>query len=399
MMTSQPPAPPTTRSAAPPPAKLLWLAVAASSVLVAAGGGAFYIASERSPDASPSGNIVITVRDGACSPNTITVPAGRETFKIVNQTNRTIEWEILDGVMVVEERENIVPGLSQTLSAQLSPGDYAMTCGLLANPRGVLHVTPLAGAAPVRPALVAYVGPLAEYRVFLATRSAALVTATEALAKAIEAQDLDQARTAYVEARGVYKQIEPAAKRFADLDSVINPTADYFDKREGDPAFVGFHRLEYGLFSSASTDGLQPIASRLLDDVKALKERVRAAKFTPDQMAGDAARLARTIADSRIGAGEDAYSKRDLADFDANLTGVDKIMTLLKPVAGKAAPDRFVDIESGVAAIRSELDTLRGGGGFPSYADVSPQARGSLAEKFKALADAIDKLNIEAGLG
>ncbi len=52
----------------------------------------------------------VTIQGNACDPNEITVPAGRTTFTIVNKSNRALEWEILDGVMVVEERENIAPG-------------------------------------------------------------------------------------------------------------------------------------------------------------------------------------------------------------------------------------------------------------------------------------------------
>ncbi|MDA4832745.1 cupredoxin domain-containing protein, partial [Enterobacter hormaechei] len=86
-------------------------------------------------------------------------------FNIVNKSDRALEWEILDGVMVLEERENIVPGFTQTFTAKLNPGTYQITCGLLNNPRGTLTVTPSAeaDAAAARPALVAFVGPLAEY--------------------------------------------------------------------------------------------------------------------------------------------------------------------------------------------------------------------------------------------
>ena len=35
--------------------------------------------------------------------------------------------------------------------------------------------------------------------------------------------------------------------------------ADYFEKREQDPGFIGFHRLEYGLFEQRSTQDLTPI--------------------------------------------------------------------------------------------------------------------------------------------
>ena len=65
----------------------------------------------------------------------LTVQPGKTVFKIKNASSRAIEWEILQGYMVVEERENIIPGFVQNLTATLMPGEYGMTCGLLSNPQ------------------------------------------------------------------------------------------------------------------------------------------------------------------------------------------------------------------------------------------------------------------------
>ncbi|MDR0259840.1 MAG: FTR1 family protein, partial [Comamonas sp.] len=57
--------------------------------------------------------VTIEINQGTCTPNAVTVPAGKVIFRIVNQSQRALEWEILDGVMVLEERENILPGMTQ----------------------------------------------------------------------------------------------------------------------------------------------------------------------------------------------------------------------------------------------------------------------------------------------
>lgn len=88
----------------------------------------------------------VVVTDKGCEPIALTVAAGKTMFKIKNTSKRAIEWEILQGYMVVEERENIIPGFVQNLTATLEPGDYGMTCGLLSNPKGSLKVT--ASTAP-----------------------------------------------------------------------------------------------------------------------------------------------------------------------------------------------------------------------------------------------------------
>src|SRR3990167_220844 len=122
--------------------------------------------------------VLVTIHPHSCEPNALSVPAVRASFRIVNRSDRAVEWEILDGVLVVEERENIAPGLSQVINANLLPGDYAITCGLLSNPRGTLHVTPTAAsdaAAKAKPSMVAFVGPLSEFRVYLSSQSSALI--------------------------------------------------------------------------------------------------------------------------------------------------------------------------------------------------------------------------------
>lgn len=375
-------------------------AVVGAGLLVVAGGAAFYYASTKVKTGPADGAITVTISEGKCDPNALTVPAGRTTFKIVNKSDRALEWEILDGVMVLEERENIVPGFTQTLTAKLNAGKYEITCGLLNNPRGTLTVTPSAeaDAAAARPALVAFVGPLAEYQVFLATQTSALVKGVQALDDAIKAGDIDKARDLYQKARLPYMQLEPMADRFADLHNAIDPVADYLEKREADAGFTGFHRIEYGLYSVKNLDGLAPVSAKLLADVTALKDRARSLRIPPDQIASGAARLIGTIASTRITAGEDRYSQTDLADFEANLAGVSRMMALMKPVVAQGSPTVIADIEARLAAVDSALKALRGPDGFPSYSDVNADSKKALATQMQALADSIGKLNAAVGL-
>lgn len=105
-------------------------------------------------DGPPTVNMTVT--DKGCEPAKLTVSAGKTVFMIKNASSRALEWEILQGVMVVEERENIIPGFTQKLTATLDAGDYGMTCGLLSNPKGTLSVTAKTGML-ARPDLMAEV--------------------------------------------------------------------------------------------------------------------------------------------------------------------------------------------------------------------------------------------------
>ena len=393
---------PTPASGTPPRA-LRW-AVAGSVIVMIAAGGLFYYASQlAAAKRKVHGNeVTVTIHPHSCEPNALTVPAGFNSFRIVNASERAVEWEILDGVLVVEERENIAPGLSQVINATLTPGDYAITCGLLSNPRGTLHVTPTAASeasARARPALVAFIGPLSEFRVYLSSQGNALTKAVDALSQAIAAGDLAQAQALYVPAREAYQRLAPAAQRLAELDNSINARADYFEKREQDPGFIGFHRLEYGLFEQRSTQGLTPIAQQLLANSVLLKQQLLAQSLPPEQLVSIVARTLHNLADTRASSGEEErYSHIDLNGFAANLQVTHKVVDLLRPLLNKNNADLLRTIDDASAALDAELDGLKTAQGFPTYDTVSAGQRQQISYKAKALADALDGIDPALGL-
>ena len=393
---------PNTPQASPPRA-LRW-AVAGSVVVMIAAGGLFYYASKMAAAKRQHNHdeVVVNINAHSCDPNELTVPAGRASFRIVNHSDRAVEWEILDGVLVIEERENIAPGLSQVINANLQPGDYAITCGLLSNPRGVLHVTPTAAsdaAAKAKPSMVAFVGPLSEFRVYLATQGSSLIKAVTALNQAIAGGDLAQAQTLYLPARAAYQRLAPAAQRLAELDNSINARADYFEKREQDPAFVGFHRVEYALFQQRSLDSLTPVAERLLADVTTLKQQLLAQSLPPEQLVNIVVRNLNTLADVRAASGEEErYSHADLNGFAGNLQTAHKVVELLRPMLTKSAPDLLPKIDAALSDFDSVLNSFKVKDGYATYDMVSGEQRKQIADKAQALADALDGIDPALGL-
>ncbi|WP_369978413.1 iron uptake system protein EfeO [Xanthomonas bundabergensis] len=381
--------------------RLMLLAVAASALLVIAGVAAFWYASgvaHKTPRAA--GNAVtVTIEGNTCQPNDINVPAGRTTFTIVNNSQRALEWEILDGVMVVEERENIAPGFSQIMTAKLSPGEFDITCGLLSNPRGKLRVTPSAAsdAEDARPSLVNYVGALAEYRVFLVMESGTLQDAAANLDAAIQAGDLAQARARYVQAHQSYKRIEPMAELFADLDTRLNARADYYEKREADPAFSGFHRIEHALYAQQDVAAARDASTRLVADVGALAQRLDALNVPPERLAASASRLLRRVADNLPAAGEDRDGRAELANLQGTLEGTRRIQELLQPLLAKSNPALDKTLAERFAAFDAALAPYREGDGFRE-APLDAAHRTALAAPIRALADELGKVNAALGL-
>jgi iron uptake system component EfeO len=386
-----------------PPRALRW-AVAGSVIVMIAAGGLFYYASKMAAAKRQANHdeVLVTIHPHSCEPNALTVPAGRASFRIVNRSDRAVEWEILDGVLVVEERENIAPGLSQVINANLLPGDYTITCGLLSNPRGTLHVTPTAAsdaAAKAKPSMVAFVGPLSEFRVYLSSQGSALIKAVTALEQAIEGGDLSEAQALYLPARAAYQRLAPAAQRLAELDNAINARADYFEKREQDPDFTGFHRIEYALFQQRTLDGLTPVAQHLLADVTSLKQQLLAQSLPPEQLVSIVVRNLNTLADVRAASGEEErYSHSDLNGFAGNLDAARKVVELLRPLLGKSAAELLPKIDSALNAFDTQLNGMKVKDGYASYDSISAEQRKQIADKAKALADALDGIDPALGL-
>lgn len=375
------------------------LALGGAAVLVIGGVAAFWFAARTSTPEPTDGAILVTVTDATCEPAELTVPAGKATFRIHNASERPLEWEILDGVMVVAERENITPGLNATLTERLKAGTYDITCGLLSNPRGKLTVVATAEseAAKAAPETRHFIGPLSEYRVYLNRRASDLIDATETLAERITAGDVEGAKEAWLAARQPWRQMAPVSGRIGDLANSMDPLAAYLEKREQDTGFTGFHRIEYGLWQASSTEGLAPVATQLAADAATLKDRLKALSLEPADLAGNAAALAERVADQAT-ASQAPYSHADLAEFSADLDGIAKSALLVDPLVKDASPQASQALATALDGARATLDGFKVNDTFPPYDQVDAVGRKKIADAFTTVASAAAAFNPAIGL-
>ncbi len=97
--------------------------------------------SEKAASAEAVPEVAIAVTEKACDKMDLTVNSGKNIFIITNASpTAQVEWEIIEGVKVVEEAENMAPGFVRKLKANLKPGAYGMICGRKSNAKGKLTV-------------------------------------------------------------------------------------------------------------------------------------------------------------------------------------------------------------------------------------------------------------------
>ncbi len=359
---------------------------------------AIAICSSFAAQAADVPQVKVVVTDKQCEPMNLRVNAGKTQFIIQNKSQKALEWEILKGVMVVEERENIAPGFTQKMTVNLQPGDYDITCGLLSNPKGKLVVTGTTTETGETSHLLALATPIADYKAYVMGETTALVKETQAFTAAVKAGDLAQAKILYAPTRQHYERIEPIAELFSDLDGSIDAREDEFEQKANDPQFTGFHRLEKGLFGDNSTAGLEKYVDQLNTDVLDLQTRISELAFPPVKVVGGAAALIEEVAASKISGEEERYSRTDLWDFQANIDGAQKIINLLRPELTKQAPGLLAKVDANFTKVDSILAKYRTKDGFESYDKLTDSDRNALKGPITVLAEELSKLRGVMGL-
>ncbi|MCQ8783705.1 iron uptake system protein EfeO [Mangrovibrevibacter kandeliae] len=275
-------------------------------------------------------------------------------------------------------------------------GSFAMLKHLMAA--SALTLVLAGPALAAKEVTLDLVEPIADYKIFVAEKTGELVADTQAFVDAIKSGDLDKAKTLYAPTRMHYEAIEPIAELFSDLDASMDARADDYEKREADPDFTGFHRIEYGLWDKGSTEGLEPFADKLLADVTELNKRITDLVFPPDTVVGGAAALMEEVAATKISGEEDRYSHTDLWDFKANSDGSQKIFELVRPLIAETDPAFVEKVESNFNDVDVTLAKYESGDGYELYDKLTDQDRTLLAARVNTLAEDLSTLPGKLGL-
>lgn len=98
----------------------------------------------------------------------------------------------------------------------------------------------------------AILGAVDEYRRYVQDEVAILVDATTTFTDAVRAGNMDAAKSAYAPSRYHWETIEPIAGLIAEIDGAVDARVDDFAD-ETDPAWTGWHRIEYLLWVQGDT--------------------------------------------------------------------------------------------------------------------------------------------------
>ena len=325
-----------------------------------------------------------------------TIGAGAVTFNVKNVDATGItELELISEQRIVGERENLTPGFDSTFTVRVDGGSYQIYCPGGATEKIPFTVTGQAAAAETGDLATLLQTATVDYATYVDNQIEFLIPPVQDLVTAIKAGDLTAAQTAYAKARPFYERIEPVAESFPDLDSAI-------DLRVGDveagAAWTGFHPIEKALFQAKSTKGLDKLADQLMTDVKDLQAKTKqlsadtVAKngkgYQPFEIANGASGLLDEVLKSKITGEEEAYSRIDLLDFQANVEGSLQAFATLEPALNKIDATIVPTISAKFNALTTVLDTYRDPkalGGWTPYEDLTAADKTKLTNALLAV--------------
>ena len=224
---------------------------------------------------------------------------------------------------------------------------------------------------------------VATYRTYLDDQTSQLVVASGKLRDAIAAGDLAGSRAAYIVARPIYEHIASPAEKSPALALEIDSQPLHGDV---DPS-VGIHKIQFGLWSANSTEGLGPTADKLVSDVMMLRDKIAALPMDPIQMTDAYEQLVKhPVLGSRR---QEPYSQLDLLDHEAQVVGSRVVFDALRPAIEARSRSSATEIEGAFANVAAALAPLQSGGVWVPYADLTLADKRQLSEAFGVLSSTL----------
>ncbi|MFT3871205.1 MAG: EfeM/EfeO family lipoprotein [Nocardioides sp.] len=367
----------------------------------------------KSSSASSGGaaQVAVTLASGGsgdtCTLDTDSVEAGPVTFTVTNESATGItEVELLSGLKILGEKENLAPGLGPVnFTLTLGGGDYEIYCPGATEESLPFTVTGEASQSTGGSTQQALQEGATEYGTYVDTQVSAMLDGVKKLQDAIDSGDLAAAQEAYAQSRVYYERIESDVEGFVlpgfkptdnngNLDYLIDMRASNIDPAVG---WHGFHAIERDLFGREKiTAGTKKYAAELTKNVTKLVDVAKTLTYAPEDLANGAAGLLEEVQANKISGEEEAFSHIDLLDFAGNVEGAKEAFAYLQPGLEQIDPELTATITDRFDAVDDMLDDYRDPNALGGYVLYTPALRktdaNKLSQSVQALQDSLSRL-------
>jgi iron uptake system component EfeO len=341
---------------------------------------------------SGGGSIEVAASDDSCEVSDTELDAGLHTFEVTNDGSQVTEFYVYaEGDRIMQEVENIGPGLTSELRVELPAGDYEGACkpGMIGD--GIRTPISVTGEAAAALSDQQELQAAEEsYSRYVQTQSRSLVDLSEQFVAAVKSGNVEEAKRLFPIARTPWERIEPVAEIFGDLDPAVDARVN--DVAQGDE-WTGFHRIEQALWVRNTTEGMATYADQLMADINEVVRLAEEQPLTALQLAQGSKALLDEVATGKITGEEDRYSHTDLWDFAANVEGSQAAIAALRPVLQDRDPDLLQTIDERFADVEELLAAQQTANGYTYYDDLTEAEIQAMADAVSALAEPVSQVS------
>lgn len=312
-------------------------------------------------DADAGRRIDVSAR--GCASGWTPGPAGRQAYDVHNAGSSPLRVTVVDAAtgQIYGQLWLLAAGTTRRFEFTLPSGTYRWRCVPI---RGVAAVSAARrvsgsggrGARPLRPVSSEEItGAVDVYRAGVSRGLRALVRDTHALARAVDDRDLAKARARWLTAHLDYERLGAAYGTFGDLDDAINGRPDGLPRRQQDPHFTGFLRLEYGLWHGQSAAALRPVARALDASVRTLAAKFPKMATNPGDLPLRAHEILENTLQFELTGDTDQGSHTNLATAAANVDGTAMVLKALTPSLRVRDPQLLARLQQDVHGLDALL--------------------------------------------
>jgi high-affinity iron transporter len=331
-----------------------WVYVTAAVVLPLLAVGVFALVTTSATGGSST---QVTVTADGCAKDWAGTTAGSTTITVVNKSGHGGEIYLTrasDGG-VIGEIEGLGPGTRRSITVDLPAGQYSWRClvpGELDQVSPVAAVTGGAGGQAV-PAVAPVSDkdlkePADSFTSYLAANLATLDAQTGDLVASLNAGDLDGAKAAWLTAQLTWERLGAAYGQFDDLGVAIDGLPQGRPQGVDDPGFTGLHRVEYGLWHGQPAAQLAPVATKLQQDVQALRQKLT---FDPTDLPLRAHEILEDALRRTLNGQTDQGSNTTFALVAADVDATNAVLDRLQPLLDARKPGLVATARTQLAAV------------------------------------------------
>ncbi|HHR5886844.1 TPA: EfeM/EfeO family lipoprotein [Providencia alcalifaciens] len=221
-----------------------------------------------------------------------------------------------------------------------------------------------------------YQPAIQEYLTLVNKELSEMVEQLEKLNQSIQKGQLAQAKAAYIQAHQHYETVRPIIVLFGNTDRTINSRADYFLDKEKDYRFVGFHLVEYLLFSQQDLKAALPASDELLLKGRDLQKRVLTETIEIPKLVQASADFIEMILETKLSGKENIYSQTDLFDMAANAKGSQVIIDVISPFVEAKTLDQIKENDQKINKIVQSYQLAKGQ--YAPYSQLKQQDKMTL---------------------